>query len=261
MSESQHDHLAAGFLPPTPTSLHSPAPSLPGATPSPANFITELPHPRSRALRPGSNKEDMVRDYASAKLMRVARRYVKKFSDPEPGDELTGYTRFEELCNDLDAVVNVLWLSGTPSLQTQILLRIASEFTEYAPSFPPDPVATLKLLRKLDHCFASLTTGRDLATREALPGFESGPSAGMTTTDVVRCRSTVENTRALMFNLLGDGATEVGSEDDDDSETDGPDEDGGTPAPRAAAGTINTDVDRIYENTLIVIGERLGGVL
>lgn len=55
----------------------------------------------------------MVRNYASAKLMQVARRYVKKFGEPEPGDEVVGYTRFAELCSDLDAIVNVLWLSGT----------------------------------------------------------------------------------------------------------------------------------------------------
>lgn len=113
MAESQSSP-AAGFLPPTPTSLNSPVPSLPGAS-GPSDFLTALPHPRTRALRPNSNKEDMVRNYASAKLMQVARRYVKKFGDPAEaqGDEVVGYTRFADLCADLDAIVNVLWLSGT----------------------------------------------------------------------------------------------------------------------------------------------------
>ncbi|CAI4215022.1 unnamed protein product [Parascedosporium putredinis] len=116
----------------------------------------------------------MVRNYASGKLMQVSRRYVKKFGTPEAGEELTGYQDFSQLCKDLDAVINVLWLSGTPSLQIQILLRIASEFTEYVPAFAPEPDATLRLLRKLDHCFASLAIGQDLITMEALPGFEAG---------------------------------------------------------------------------------------
>lgn len=103
-------------MPPTPTSMPSPHPSLPGssqATSSSARFLSDLPHPRNRALRPGSNKEDMVRNYASGKLMQVSRRYVKKFGTPEPGEEISGYQNFSELCKDLDAVINVLWLSGT----------------------------------------------------------------------------------------------------------------------------------------------------
>lgn len=111
MADSQPSP-AGGFLPPTPTSLNSPVPSLPGGG-GPPDFLTPLPHPRSRALRPNSGKEDMVRNYASSKLMHVARRYVKKFGEPEEGDEVVGYTRFADLCADLDAIVNVLWLSGT----------------------------------------------------------------------------------------------------------------------------------------------------
>jgi len=55
----------------------------------------------------------MVRNYASGKLMQVSRRYVKKFGTPEPGEEISGYQNFSELCKDLDAVINILWLSGT----------------------------------------------------------------------------------------------------------------------------------------------------
>ncbi|PKS07473.1 hypothetical protein jhhlp_006077 [Lomentospora prolificans] len=243
---------SGGFLPPTPSSMPSPHPSVPSS--SSTRFLSDLPHPRNRALRPGSNKEDMVRNYASGKLMQISRRYVKKFGTPEPGEELTGYQDFSELCKDLDAVVNVLWLSGTPSLQIQILLRIASEFTEYVPSFPPAPDATLRLLRKLDHCFASLAAGQDFVTKETLPGFEDGLTGAMTTTDMVRCRSTVESTRSLMFRLLGDvleNDTGVGGEEGEDEDERG--------EPTAAdLGRINTEVDRIYENTIIAIGNRLG---
>lgn len=111
MAETQQSPQG-GFLPPTPTSLNSPVPDLPGAA-SPPDFLTDLPHPRSRPLRPNSNKEDMVRNYASAKLMEVARRYVKKFGDSQPGDDVVGYVRFADLCADLDSIINVLWRSGT----------------------------------------------------------------------------------------------------------------------------------------------------
>lgn len=155
----------------------------------------------------------------------------------------------------------------TAILQIQILLRIASEFTEYAPAFPSEPVPTLKFLRKLDHCFASLATGRDLVTSEPLPGFDGRAAAGMTTTDLVRCQSTVENTRALMFSLLGNTmAEEEGDEEEEDGDESGPDGGAGaTPASVMAASrdgaSINTDVDRIYENSIVAIGERFGGVL
>jgi hypothetical protein len=45
--------------------------------------------------------------------MEIARRYVKKFGDREPGDTVVGYKSFSELCKDLCGVVDVLWLSGT----------------------------------------------------------------------------------------------------------------------------------------------------
>lgn len=88
----------------------------------------------------------------------------------------------------------------------------------------------------------------------------------MTTTDLVRCRSTVENSRALMFSLLGGrDASTVGEEGESEAESGTEDEGAGTPgsvvsAPRAG-GSSNTDVDRIYENTVVAIGERLGGVI
>lgn len=45
--------------------------------------------------------------------MHINRRYVKKFGLKEEGDEVTGYGSVSELCKDLEALVDVLWLSGT----------------------------------------------------------------------------------------------------------------------------------------------------
>lgn len=275
--------LAGGFLPPG--GLPSPSPSTASST-RPGSV---LPHPRGKALMPGSSKEDLVRRYVEEKLMQTSRRYVKKFGQASPGDDVVGYKSFSEVCKDLDSVVNVLWLSGTreytsqccmrfittftngvtASLQIPFLLKLASDFTQYVRSFPPAPKTTFDLLRKLDHCFSSLLSGKDIDTGEPLPGFENGLRAGMTTTDMVRCRSLVEQTRVLMVEVMSSGAEE---EDDDDEDTEM--ETGTETETEAESGygsTARWDIDeddrlhldaaRIYERTIVQLGERLGDPL
>ena len=91
---------------------------------------------------------------------------------------------------------------------------------------------------------------------------------------MVRARSTVENTRSLLFNLFsddrdavtaeesdGDSAAETETETETEAEADGAQTPASTVStPRARAG-VTTDVDCIYENTIVAIGERFGGVL
>lgn len=88
--------------------LASPAPSS-----ASSRAASSLPRPRNNALRPGSNKEDMVRRYVEDRLLYISRRYVKKFGNPDPGDEVVGFKSFGEVCKELDGIVNVLWKSGT----------------------------------------------------------------------------------------------------------------------------------------------------
>ncbi|KAH6605570.1 meiotic recombination dmc1 [Trichoderma cornu-damae] len=238
---------------------------LPSPAPSSASS-SNLPHPRNNALQPGSNKEDMVRRYVDEKLLYVSRRYVKKFGDPDPGDTVVGFKSFGEVCKELDGVVNVLWKSGTPGLQIPFLLRLASDFTQYVRSFAPSPKASFDLLHKLDHCFASLLSGQDVETNETLPGFENGLRAGMTTTDMVRCRSLVEQTRVLMVEVMssGDGGEQEEEDADEDEDEDG-DEDGdemaGGPAWDIDEDELHLDAARIYENTIVHLGKRLGDSL
>lgn len=129
-------------------------------------------------------------------------------------------------------------------------------------------MATFAILRKLDHCFASLLAGEDIETGEPLPGFENGPRSGLGTTDMVRCRSIVEQTRVLIVDVMN---KEPGAEDDDDSnETgertateaeSGPEGPGGSSRPvwDEDEERLYMDVARVYENTLVKLGERLGG--
>ncbi|PNY25370.1 Uncharacterized protein TCAP_04688 [Tolypocladium capitatum] len=258
MAEQYTYEQSVGFFPGA--GLPSPAPSA-----SSAHSISGLPHPRQRSLRPGSNKESIVRRYAEERLLNTSRRYVKKFGNPDPADTVVGFRNFGQVCRELDGIVNVLWLSGTPGLQIPFLLRLASDFTQYVRSFPPAPRVTFALLGKLDHCFASILSGQDIDSKEALPGFENGLRAGMTVTDMVRCRSLVEQTRVLMVEIL---SGEVDEEDDSD-ETD-TDHDGGMSNNNGGQTSAPWDIDeerlhidsaRIYENTIVRLGARLGDAI
>ena len=47
-------------------------------------------------------------------MLRIQRRYGKKFSKSESdSDDTPGYTSFEEVIQDVDAVMDVAWVSGT----------------------------------------------------------------------------------------------------------------------------------------------------
>ncbi|KAG6008567.1 hypothetical protein E4U54_008688 [Claviceps lovelessii] len=260
------DQEPGGFL--SQTGLPSPAPSSTSSRPA-----STLPHPRGRSLRPGSNKEDLVRRYVEDSLLNTSRRYVKKFGNPIPGDTVTGFKSMAEVCRELDSAVNVLWKSGTPSLQVPFLLKVASDFTRYVRSFAPSPRATFELLRKLDHCFASLLCGQDIDSKESLPGFENGLRAGMTTTDMVRCRSLVEQTRVLMVEILSSGDMDDEDDDDDDDDVGAEEstdmgEDSDAQAHSSGGFTwddeeerLHMDAARVYENTIVRLGERLGDPL
>ncbi|KAI0474350.1 hypothetical protein F4859DRAFT_87443 [Xylaria cf. heliscus] len=195
---------------------------LPSPTPSTASsrVAARLPHPRSRPLVPGSKKEDYARDYVARRLLHISRRYVKKFGIPDPADEVTGYESMDEACHDLEEVVDVLWFSGTPSLQVPYLLNVALAFNTYLPSFPPAPRPTFALLRKMDHCFASLLVGYDVKTKVPLPGFASSvdnsTKSRFSRTDMVRCKSLADETRMLVAMVMSGEVDVVDQAEEDE---------------------------------------------
>ena len=92
----------------------------------------------------------------------------------------------------------------------------------------------------------------------------------MTVTDMVRCRSTVEQTRVLVVDYMS-SVDEV--DDDDDDEQDGAntatetETDAETDTGASSRGMwtedddrLNMDVARVYEKTIVQLGERLGDV-
>lgn len=89
MADNSPSDDAGGFV----RTLPSPAPS------STNRSLAGLPKPRSRPIRPGSAKEEQVRSFVSERLLHISRRYVKKSSLPEPGDEVVGYPNFVSFDN------------------------------------------------------------------------------------------------------------------------------------------------------------------
>ncbi|KAI5920965.1 hypothetical protein F4810DRAFT_387916 [Camillea tinctor] len=196
--------------------------SLPSPSPSTASsrIAAGLPRPRSKPLVPGSRKEDYARDYVSQRLLHISRRFVKKHGIPDPADQVTGYETMDEVCRDLEEVIDVLWFSGTPSIQIPYLLNVALAFNTYLPSFPPSPHPTFMLLKKLDHCFASLLVGYDIRTKDPLPGFQRGLSAGLSRTEMVRCKSLADETRMLVAMVMS-GEADVDNYDSDNNDDSG----------------------------------------
>ncbi|KYK58149.1 meiotic recombination protein DMC1 [Drechmeria coniospora] len=242
-----------------PDGLLSPPPDLNRVPSSAASVLLPLPPPRSEPLLPGGRLEDSVRRRVEKELTNVSRRYVKRGGSPDRSDPLPGFTSFEEVCRELDSLVDVLWKTATPSLQIPLLLRLGSDFTQYVASFPPDPQFSFALLGKLDHCFASLLAGKDIDSGALLPGLQTGPQAGMSVTDMVRCRSLVEQTRLLMAEVMSHELSESGSGSGSGSEGEGNDEDDeeGMDADDAEA-DIYLGTARVYEKTIVQLGRRLG---
>ncbi len=268
--DERSDNQPGGFFP---QSLPSPAPS----HASTSSMTSNLPHPRAKPLRAGSAKEDAARRYVEERLLHVSRRYTKKFQTKEDREEgeMKGYERFGEVARDLGEVVDVIWLSGTrifyrsqflqydeliretASLQIPYLMNVALSISSYLPAFPPAPRATLALLRKLDHAFSSLLKGEDTVTGEILPGFGGGMRAGMSKTDMVRCKGIVQSTRVMIVNVIGKGLGTEESEVDTDAETETEsrmDVDEGT----GAEGGLDMDIAKVYESTIELLGEALG---
>ncbi|KAK4173665.1 hypothetical protein QBC36DRAFT_53347 [Triangularia setosa] len=259
------NQIGGGFLPP------SPAPTTTStATATTNNTGSPLPHPRGHALKPGSAKEDKVRHYISDRLAHINRRLVTKQEEGSDRD-IDQYTSLADLCQtDLDPLINIIWLSGTPNLQIPYLLNIASDFndwlqtpTSFSVSHKTSPTAIFTTLSKLDHCFASLLSGRDFVTSEPLPGFSiaSSPTggSGMSRTDMVRLKSTVQQTRVVVVEVLdndNDEETSRVEEIDDQDGEDGDDYDGEGWDDREKE-RLFMDVARVYENTLVKLGELL----
>lgn len=112
MESSSQTQEPGGFL----TSILPSPPSSTVTSPSAARSI--LPLPRTRPLKSGSLKESSFVTYVEQKLLAVSRRYENRFSaalgeEENPDVEGRGYKGIGEIMQDLDAVIDIVWISGT----------------------------------------------------------------------------------------------------------------------------------------------------
>lgn len=233
-------------------------PSLPSPPISPITPI--LPRPRPQPLRPGSAKEDNLINYLDQQLMEISGRHENRhrFRQVEGGQGR--YQSFKAVAVDLERVVDILWVSGTPSLQIPYLLNIALAVSTYLPSFDFSPPETFRLLHKLDIAFSSLLHGRNVETGENLPGFEGG-RGGLSTTEKVRVRGLVERTRIAVVGVAGKGeASSISSLSTDDegdtrrADDSGLEEDGNVDSSHEQ---WEMEVARVYESTIVDLGAAL----
>ncbi|KAF9886401.1 hypothetical protein FE257_011433 [Aspergillus nanangensis] len=255
-STTTTDGSGGGFIPP---SLPSPAPTSSTVTPS------LLPTQRSHPLRAGSTKETTVINHVDKTLLMINRRHAKKFSgafdDQNQKESERGYESFKEVVKDLEGLVDVLWVSGTPSLQIPYLISLAVLVNTYLPDYPFLPKATFRLLRKLDSVFTSLLTGEDAETGASLSGFENRRNV-VSMTEKVRIKSIAETCRVSVVEAReqidepGGGDYDYDDDEDDDDEDD--DELFGEEEYADAPGRWEMETAKVYEKTIQLLGDELG---
>ncbi|KAL8942447.1 MAG: hypothetical protein Q9211_001390 [Gyalolechia sp. 1 TL-2023] len=178
-----------------------------------------------------------------------------------------GYKDFGEQVRDLDPVVDVIWISGTPSLQITFLLTIALTVTTSLQSFPFTPRPTFQFLRKLDLAFSSLLKGVNVATGGRLPGFDGGRGK-LSTTEKVRMRGIVERTRVAVVEAAGKKGSLADVKNVPPSETDTDndfniteDDDEENLEDETSHRRWEMDIARVYEKTVVELGMALDASL
>ncbi|OJJ83917.1 general transcription factor IIH subunit TFB6 family [Aspergillus glaucus CBS 516.65] len=280
---------AGGFIYP---SLPSPAPSTIStstATPS------LLPQQRRHPLKAGSMKETAVINHLDKSILGINRRHAKKFSSTYGGgapngegegkgeDEVEmegqgerGYESFKEMVRDIESLVDVVWVSGTPTLQIPYIISLAVLVNSSLPSYPFTPQSTFRLLRKLDSVFASLLTGEDADSGTPLAGFETRRDI-VSMTEKVRIKSIAEACRMVVMEVRerSDETTDGDGDATGESEVDSEDEEMedviGDANANATNGNINPideyhetpgrwemEAARVYERTIQLLGDELG---
>ncbi|KAF2128158.1 hypothetical protein P153DRAFT_293841 [Dothidotthia symphoricarpi CBS 119687] len=252
-------------------------PTPPASSAAASQHASPLPQPRRYPLQPGGPKEsELIRylDHGVNQMQkRVDNRVTNRKTKSSPGED-DGFRAFWEVANHIDGLVDVIWVSGSPNLQTPYLLNLAMLTADFLPLFPTSTrstQATFALLSKLDYAFGSMLTGHDTATGESLPGFESGRK--ISTTDKVRLKGIVDRTRLTVVRVMS-GESVVGDEEDVGEPMDTDTETDGERLHSANRGTVkfegfdedNEDEDweernivGIYEKTIGELGDVLGG--
>ena len=213
--------------------------------------VETLPIPRLRPLPASSAKLQSLIHYLDEKTLHVNGRYSKSFAeDPTNKSSLAGYTEFIQVIADIDGLVNVVWMSATPSIQFPYLLMLAGYFRSYMHSFAFETKSFI-LARKFDTAFSTL-----LKT-----AFETGDQS-VSMTMKVRIKSLAQETRFEMIEVATKNGLDV--EDDSDEEptfedvqSDSMTIDIDTDHTQQSNQSIAMSLGKVYEKTLDLLGEDL----
>ncbi|KAK0933464.1 hypothetical protein LTR29_014981 [Friedmanniomyces endolithicus] len=267
--------FAGGFIP------YSPPPSSVTAS-STTTAAQTLPHPRSTPLRPGGTKESAFIRHVDQRLLHIQRRFAKRSSPGAPrlaenervtvdgedgvaerwaGTKGDGYTSMRQACREISEVVDVVWVSGTPSLQVPYLIHLALVLADVVSGIPLSARSLFGCLGKMDRCFASLIQGRDVESGETLPGFEG--RRGVSGTEKVRIRSLVERTRVGVLEAFkkGEFDEEPGEQEEGEDEDEDEDMEGGLVL--EGEGFVEEEdswdmqLARVYDRTIQELGDTL----
>ncbi|CAI7640026.1 unnamed protein product [Penicillium palitans] len=184
-----------------------------------------LPQQRSQPIPSGSEEETQLRGQISSGIERVTYRKMKSdmgMDAPDTPASERRYDSFKDLAADVEDLIDTLWASATPAIQTEALITLAGLTQTSLPAFPFDAPPTLNILHKLDSVFAALCTSMHPLTGAVLPGAQPGQSL-VTETQKVRIRSLAERTRYQVFSCLatsnerGNASNGYGDDEDEDS--------------------------------------------
>lgn len=161
------------------------------------------------------------------------------------------------------------------SIQIPYLLNLALLVSSFLPDLPAAPRPMFRLLSKLDMVFASLLQGRNLESGEDLPGFSGFGGRGISGTEKVRIKSIVDRTRICVVDALNRGNVEdggagnsmdAGTETEDDPDdfnvaatTDEDMDRDSAPGVQEVQGDWDMLIARVYEKTVVELGDALGG--
>lgn len=256
MAYAQSPAHAGGFLP---DAYLSPPPS---SVASLSTISVSLPNPRAHPLKPGGTKESTFIRFIDQGILRIERRYAKRgteMADKQEDASTRGYEGFQEAARDIEKLFDLIWVSGTPSLQVPYLLTLASFIEQFLPGFEePAPRATFALLDRFDLAFASLLQKRHVETGEALPGFETGRH--VSGTEKVRMKSIVDRTRGVVAEVMSrrGGGGDGGSRVEDVTETETEDEMDVDDGDETVYGGVEMRIARVYDRTVVELGDTIG---
>jgi hypothetical protein len=239
--------------PPTPpASIASPA----SGNLATASRLSSLPVPRHKRLPPGSQKEIALISYLDNQILKITRRYGKKFSDQDgEHDDTPGYTTYDEFVADADPLVDMVWISSTPSLQIPYFLQLAVLACSYLDAFP-FTASVFHLTNKIDQAFAAILRAATAADAS------SGLHPGVNMTEKVRIRSLIMETRVAAVNAATSSGYAARVEDVTDTETEEEDYTTDTSAMEDQAESsqnmsISIALSKVYSRTLDILGDSL----